>query len=501
MSRPCSTASRGETVPTALSLPAHRDLYYGGRWHAPQAGGYAEITSPGSGESLGRAAEATAADVDAAVASARAGFREWARVPPSERAKIMKRIAAILHEHAEELALIDAADCGNPVREMVSDAHIAAAQMEFFAGLVTEIKGFSIPMGPEALNFSVREPLGVVVRIIPFNHPLMFCAGKSAAPLAAGNTVIVKPPEQAPLSSLRLAELTANLLPAGVFNVVPGGREVGAALASHPDVAKVALIGSVAAGRAVMRAASETVKPVLLELGGKNALIAYPDANVDDVAAGIVAGMNFTWCGQSCGSTSRAFVHASIYDGVVAAVAARVEAYRPGIPTDAATTMGAIINAAQRDRVVDFIASAAGEGARLICGGRAPADPLLRDGFYIEPTVFADVTPDMRIAREEIFGPVLSLLRWTDEATMLAQVNGVEYGLTCSIWTDDLSTAYRTAMAVQVGYVWINEVGKHFLGAPFGGVKQSGFGREECIEEMLGFTQEKNIHVKLKPAR
>jgi acyl-CoA reductase-like NAD-dependent aldehyde dehydrogenase len=246
-----------------------------------------------------------------------------------------------------------------------------------------------------------------------------------------------------------------------------------------------------------MRAASDTVKPLLLELGGKNALIAYPDTDIENVAAAIVAGMNFTWCGQSCGSTSRAFVHASIYDAVIERVATRVQAYRPGIPTDPATTMGAIISAAQRDRIVDFIAVGKREGARLIYGGNAPDDPRLRNGFYLEPTVFADVTPDMRIAREEIFGPVLSILRWDDEATMLADVNGVDYGLTCSIWTPDLSTAYRAAMAVDVGYVWINDVGKHFLGAPFGGVKQSGFGREECLEEMLSFTREKNIHAKL----
>ncbi len=484
-----------------LPLPAQRSAYYGGAWHEPASGRYVDTISPGTGLSLGSVALCGIEDVDGAVAAAKRAYAEWRAIVPLERARILKALAAIVREHADELALIDAANCGNPVREMLGDARIAAAQLEFFAGLVTEMKGASIPMGPDVVNFSIREPLGVVARIIPFNHPFMFCAGKAAAPLAAGNTVIVKPPEQAPLSSLRLAELTADLFPAGVFNVVPGGREVGAALASHPDVAKVALIGSVAAGRAVMRAASETVKPVLLELGGKNALIAYPDAKVDDVAGGIVAGMNFTWCGQSCGSTSRAFVHASIYDAVVAAVAIRVQAYRPGIPTDAATTMGAIVSAAQRDRVVEFIASAEREGARLVYGGRGPDDPLLRNGFYIEPTVFADVTPDMRIAREEIFGPVVALLRWTDERTMLAQVNDVEYGLTCSIWTDDLSTAYRAAMAVQVGYVWINEVGKHFLGAPFGGVKQSGFGREECIEEMLQFTQEKNIHVKLKPAR
>jgi betaine-aldehyde dehydrogenase len=380
---------------------------------------------------------------------------------------------------------------------MESDARVAAAQIEFFAGLVTEMKGASIPMGPGVVNFSVREPVGVVARIFPFNHPFMFAAGKSAAPLAAGNAVVIKPPDQAPLSSLRLAELVDGLLPPGVFNVVPGDRATGATLAAHKDVAMVAIIGSVAAGRAVMRAASDRVKPLLLELGGKNALIAYPDADPDCVAAAVVGGMNFTWCGQSCGSTSRAFVHASIHDVIVERVKARVAAFRPGLPTDPATTMGAIISAVQRDRVLDHIASAKSEGARLLCGGGPPTDPRLAGGFYVEPTVFVDVTPAMRIAREETFGPVLSILRWSDEARMLDDVNAVEYGLTCSIWTNDLTTALRAATTVQAGYVWVNEVGKHFLGAPFGGVKQSGFGREECLGEMLAFTHEKNIHVKL----
>ena len=300
------------------------------------------------------------------------------------------------------------------------------------------------------------------------------------------------------MSSLRLAELVEGLLPAGAFNVVPGDRNTGAALAAHRNVALVAIIGSVAAGRAVMRAASETVKPVLLELGGKNALIAYPDADPDEIAAAIVGGMNFTWCGQSCGSTSRAFVHASLHDAVLERIKVRIGAFVPGLPTDPATTMGAIVSRAQMERVVEYIASATQDGARLLCGGGHPKDPKLANGYFVEPTVFADVTPGMRIAREEIFGPVLAVLKWTDEARMLDDVNAVDYGLTCSIWTNDLDTAHRTAAAVQAGYIWINEVGKHFLGAPFGGVKQSGFGREECLEEMLRFTQEKNIHVKLR---
>lgn len=480
-----------------LPLPQHRGVFYGGAWHEP-AGGYADTFNPATGESLGTVAESNATDVDAAVAAATRGFAQWRAVPPLERARVLRRMADVLRTNAGELALIDAANCGNPVREMTSDALVAAAQLDFFAGLVTEMKGASIPMGPDAVNFSVREPRGVVARIIPFNHPFMFAAGKAAAPLAAGNSVIIKPPDQAPLSSLRLAELIDGLLPAGVFNVVPGGRATGAALARHPDVAMVAIIGSVGAGRAVMRAASETVKPVLLELGGKNALIAYPDADAEEVATAVVGGMNFTWCGQSCGSTSRAFVHASIYDAVLEHIAGAVGRFRPGLPTDPATTMGAIVSRAQYERVMSYIASAKAEGARLLCGGVPPRDPALARGFFVEPTVFADVTANMRIAREEIFGPVLGILRWQDEREMLAQVNAVPYGLTCSIWTNDLTIAHRTAMAVNAGYVWINEVGKHFLGAPFGGTKQSGFGREESLEELLGFTQEKNIHVKLR---
>jgi betaine-aldehyde dehydrogenase len=238
----------------------------------------------------------------------------------------------------------------------------------------------------------------------------------------------------------------------------------------------------------------------MLELGGKNALIAYGDADPDEVAAAVIGGMNFTWCGQSCGSTSRAFIHEGIYDAVVARLKEKIKYFKPGIPTDPATTMGAIISRRQFDRVMSFIEAAKAEGAQLIAGGGPPADPKLKNGFYIEPTVFA-VTEKNGIAREEIFGPVLGIFKWADEGKMLSIVNAVEYGLTASIWTNDLSTAHRAALAVQVGYVWINEVSKHFLGAPFGGFKQSGLGREECFEEMLAFTQEKNIHVKLRPAR
>lgn len=481
----------------AAVLPARRDLYYGGAWHEPKGSARQDVVSPATGAVLCDIAQATPADVEAAIAAAQAGFEAWRDVVPLERTKILRAIAAVLRRHGHELALLDAVDGGNPVHEMQNDAETAAAQMEFFAGLVTEMKGSSIPMGPGAVNFSVRQPRGVVARIIPFNHPFMFCAGKSAAPLAAGNAVIVKPPEQAPLSALRLAELIGGLLPPGVFNVIPGGREVGALLSSHEGIAMVALIGSVPTGKAVMRAAAETIKPVLLELGGKNALIAFPDADPDRVAQAAVAGMNFTWCGQSCGSTSRAFLHADIHDAVIARMGAHITRFKPGLPDDPATTMGAIVSKAQYDRVLRYIASAQEEGARLLFGGKRPAAPELAGGWFIEPTVFSDVTPAMTIAREEIFGPVLSVLKWNDEAEMLRAVNAPSYGLTCSIWTGDITRAHRTAMAVEAGFVWINEVSRHFLGTPFGGFKQSGIGREECLEELMAFTQEKNIHIGL----
>jgi betaine-aldehyde dehydrogenase len=493
-----AVASAAKAKPLAPNLPSHRDPYYAGKWQKPKADRYVESINPGTGESLGKVADGSVADAEAAIAAAKAAFREWRRVLPLERAKMLRAIADVLRRNGDELAMIDAADCGNPYAEMVRDAQAGAAQLDFYAGLVTEMKGASIPMGPDAVNFSVREPFGVVGRIIPFNHPFMFVAGKSAAPLAAGNTIVVKPPEQAPLSSLRLAELIEGILPPGVWNLVPGGKEVGQVLASHPDVAKVALIGSVPTGRAVMRAAADTLKPVTLELGGKNALIAFPDADLDAVSAAVVDGMNFTWCGQSCGSTSRAFVHERIYDVVLERVQKSVKRYKPGIPTDPSTTMGAIVSKVQYDRVLHYIAAGKEDGARLIAGGSRPSEPHLAKGFYVEPTVFADVTMDMRIGKEEIFGPVLSILKWSDEDEMLAQVNQVEYGLTCSIWTNDLVTAHRAAAAVEAGFVWINEVSKHFLGAPFGGYKQSGVGREEGIEELLSCTREKNIHVNLK---
>lgn len=482
----------------AAALPGRRGLYYGGGWHEALSGRQARSVNPATREDLGSYAVAGAEDVDAAVRAAAAAAAGWRATSPLERGALLRRAAAIVREHAWELALIDAADCGNPVRQMRDDAVIAATQLEYFAGLVLELKGETIPTLNGSLDYTLREPLGVVARIIPFNHPFMFAAGKIAAPLAAGNPVIVKPPEQAPLSSLRLFELIGPVFPPGVLNCLTGDRETGAALAAHEGVAAVALIGSVNAGKAVMRTAADGLKKVLLELGGKNAMAVYPDADPEKAAQGAVRGMNFTWCGQSCGSTSRLFLHDSVHDRILdRIVALTAELHRPGLPTDTRTTMGALVSREQMDKTLSYIASATTEGARVAHGGRRCDDPALRAGYFVEPTILADVTSEMRVAREEIFGPVLSVFKWSDEDALFDAVNGVEYGLTASIWTRDLATAHRAAARVQAGYVWINGSSSHFIGAPFGGYKLSGIGREECKEELLEFTQIKNVNVTL----
>lgn len=478
----------------ADALPTRRDLYYGGQWHKPH-GGYQPTWNPATGERLGECAEADETDVEAAVAAAQQGFGAWRAMRPAQRAAMMREFAAVMRSHADELALVDALNCGNPVREMRSDVMSAAAAMDFAAGLVTELKGETVPMGEDVLNLSLREPYGVCARIVAYNHPLMFVLGKMGPALAAGNSVIMKPAWQAPLSALRMMELGEGIFPPGVVNILPAGRAGSEALVCHPQVPRISLIGSVPTGQAVATAAAPRLKHVSLELGGKNACVVYPDADLDKAAEAAVRGMNFTWCGQSCGSTSRLFLHEDVYDAVMQRVLARAASYVPGLPQNPGTTMGALISRAQLDKVAGYVRIAQEEGARLLCGGSPPDDPALANGFFYLPTIFGEVTQSMRIAREEVFGPVLAVLRWRDEDAMLADVNSVDYGLTASIWTRSLANAHRAARRVQAGYVWVNHVGAHFPGASFGGYKLSGLGREESLEELYSFTQGKNIHI------
>jgi acyl-CoA reductase-like NAD-dependent aldehyde dehydrogenase len=467
----------------------------------PATGGESYTTeSPSLEERLAEVPAASASDVDTAVRAADASAADWGARPVQERAAIVRRMAEVLVEHEDELAVLDALDGGNAVAAMRNDIRLTAEQMGMYADWALELKGETIPATADHLHYSVREPYGVVARIVPYNHPALFTAARSAAPLIAGNAVIVKCADQTPLSSLRIAELFADLIPPGVFSVLSGyGTIAGDALARHPLVRRIAFTGSVATGLAVQRAAAETcVKHVTLELGGKNPMIVFPDADLDSAVNGAVRGMNFHWTGgQSCGSTSRLLLHESMVREFVPRLLEQIETIRVGDPLVEATEMGSMVSRVQYDKVMTYIQSAKEDGAELLIGGGRPDGSTFERGHFVAPTVFAAVTPQMRIAREEIFGPVLSILTYRDHDEAIAIANGVDYGLTASIWTRDLMTAHRTARQLKAGYIWVNDSSRHFGGTSFGGFKNSGVGREEGVHEVLDFTQLKTINVSL----
>lgn len=472
-----------------------RGLFIGGKWLAPAEDKSFISINPSNMEKLAQVPAASEADVDRAVEAAKVAFKDWSRLPIKERARCLERLADRIEENADELALIDAVDSGNAIVGMRGDMIWTADWLRYCAGLVTEIKGDTFSQGERHLNFTRRQPFGVVAKINPFNHPFRFCAEKAAAPLAAGNTVVIKGSEQAPLSSLRLAELCAGIFPDGVVNIIAGDGSVGAALVRHPDVRRIGFVGSVPTGRSIAQAAAADLKRVSLELGGKNPIVIFPDADPKKAAVAAIKGMNMNRQGQSCSSTSRVFVHASLHEQVIAELVALAEALPVGPPWLKQNEVGPIVSQRQFDRVLGFIESAKAEGAELLTGGAKPSDPSLAEGLFIAPTVFDAVSSTMRIAREEIFGPVMSVITWDDYEDMLEKVNGVEYGLTAAIVTNDLAKAMETAERVEAGYVWINSSGR-YIGAPYGGWKQSGIGEEECFEEILSYTQIKNINMR-----
>ena len=456
------------------------------------------VEDPSSGDQLTEAPDCTPEEVDAVVRAAHDAQREWARVPPRQRAARIRELVAVLREHREELALLDAADGGFPLRMMRGDVDAGLELMEMFADMALDLGGRTIPVS-DNLHYTVQQPYGVVARIVAFNHPFFFAASKVAAPLVAGNAVVLKAPDQTPLSALRLAELAAGVLPQDLLVAVTGqGTVAGRALVRHPLVRRIGFIGSPPTGRAIQRDAAEVgVKNVSLELGGKNAQIVMPDADLDAAATGAVQGMNFTWtAGQSCGSTSRLLLHESIADKVSAQVADLVAAIRVGHPLDEATQMGPLISRAQYDKTLAAIESGIRNGARVLAGGGRP-DTVGEQGWYVAPTVLDGVDPGSDLAQHEVFGPVLSVLTFTDEDDAVRIANDVEYGLTASIWTSDVTCAHRMANAVEAGYVLVNSPSRHFWGLPFGGVKSSGVGREESSEELLSYTETKATTVVL----
>jgi betaine-aldehyde dehydrogenase len=473
-------------------------MLVGGEWVDALSGATIETRNPATGELLATVPAADERDVERAVKAARSAYPEWRRRGPRERARLLEQVAARLEAEGERLAWLDAADSGNPLQGMRKDVRAAVDYVRYMCGIALELKGETIPVASNVLDYTLRQPFGVVARITPFNHPLMFAAQKIAAPLIAGNTVVLKPSSLAPLAPLEFARAIDGILPAGVLNVLTGtGESCGRPLVRHAAVKRIAFTGSVETGQQLARdAADGGIKVLSLELGGKNPIIVLPDADVGRAAQAAATGMNLDWTlGQSCGSTSRGFVHASLHDRFVDAVRERFESLRIGPPTDEATQLGCLVSEAQLAKVERYVALGRAEGAELVTGGSRPTDERLARGFFYRPTLFARVEQRMRIAREEIFGPVLSVLSWRDEADMLGQVNDVAYGLSANIWTNDVRAAHRLADEVEAGYVWINGDGRHFTGAPFGGFKASGIGSEESLAELLSYTQTKNVSV------
>ena len=471
------------------------NLLIGGELRAAEAGGTYERISPYLGEPIATVPDATTADADAAVAAASAARREWRLTPVPQRAAAVIRAARIIEEHGEELAFLDTIDAGSPLANSRLDVQLTVGHARLFAGLAPEMKGDTIPASA-GLHVTVREPVGVVVRIVPFNHPLMF-AGKIFAPLVAGNPTILKPPETAPLSALRLGELLREVFPPGVLNIVVGnGPSVPDRLVRHPDVRRIGFIGSERTGMAIQRAAAESgIKDVSLELGGKNAIVVFADADLDAAADAAIRGMNFTWSGQSCGSNSRLLVQRSVHDEFVDRIVERLRHHHLGDPLDPASEQGTMINRTQYDKVLGYLDTARREGARVAIGGGRPDGPEFAHGLFIAPTVLTDVQENHTVAREEIFGPVLSVLPFETEQDALRIANDSPYGLTAAVWTRDIGLALRMSRELEAGFIWVNDSSKHFPNVPYGGVKASGRGREESLEELLSYTELKSINI------
>jgi betaine-aldehyde dehydrogenase len=473
-------------------------MLIGGELVSSLSGVTMPTTSPSDGRLLANVPLAGAADVARAVDAAKAAFPAWRNTPLTERVALLRRFAQELGRRARELGILDAADVGNPVTAMIGDVGMAAQWLDYQSSVAYEVKGATLPSMSRSWLVTRREPYGVVGRIIAYNHPIMFAAAKAGPPIVMGNTLVLKAPDQGPLSTLLMGEIAQEIFPPGVVNLVTGtGAVTGDALVRHPEVKRVSLVGSVPTGQRVQAAAATAgVKHVSLELGGKNAMIVCPDADLDAVVEGAATGMNCHWSqGQSCGSITRLFLHEDIHDEILDRLVTRLRSIAIGDPLDPATQMGCLVSQQQYDKVTGYIQAGKDDGARLVTGGGRPTGPAFEQGHFVEPTVFADVDMGMRIAREEIFGPVLSVLRWRDLDDAVTQANSLPYGLTGAVWTKDIETALTVADRLDTGYVWVNGTGKHLLGAPFSGHRNSGTDSEESIEELLSYTQLKTVDI------
>ncbi|MFM0221970.1 betaine-aldehyde dehydrogenase [Paraburkholderia dipogonis] len=484
-----------------MAVSATQRLYIGGGYVDATSGETFDTLDPATGETLASVQHASAADVDRAVRSAQEGQREWAALTAMQRSRILRRAVALLRERNDELAALETRDTGKPIAETLAvDIVTGADVIEYYAGLATAIEGQQIPLRPTSFVYTRREPLGVCAGIGAWNYPIQIACWKSAPALAAGNAMIFKPSEITPLSALKLAEIYAEAgVPAGVFNVVQGDGRVGAMLAAHPDIEKISFTGGVETGKKVMSmAGASSLKEVTMELGGKSPLLVFDDANLER-AADIAMSANFFSSGQVCTNGTRVFVQRGVLERFEALVLERVKRIRVGAPTDAATNFGPLVSAAQLHKVLGYIESGKQEGARLVAGGKRLTEGHFGNGQYVEPTVFADCHDDMRIVREEIFGPVMSILAFDDEDEAIARANHTAYGLAAGVVTESLARAHRVIHRLEAGICWINTWGESPAEMPVGGYKQSGVGRENGLTTLEHYTRIKSVQVELGP--
>ena len=452
-----------------------------------------------TGEVIARLHAATPAVIDQAMESAARAQAEWAATSPAERSRVLRRAADIIRERNAELSELETLDTAKAIQEtLVADAASGADALEYFGGIAPTIGGETVELGGD-FSYTRREPLGVCVGIGAWNYPIQIACWKAAPALAAGNAMIFKPSEMTPLSALKLAEILIEAgAPAGLFNVVQGYGDVGVALTSDPRVAKISLTGSVPTGKKVYAGAAEGLRHVTLELGGKSPLIVFEDADIENAIGGAMLG-NFYSTGQICSNGTRVFVHSSIRDRFVERLVERTNSIRIGDPMDEAVQMGPLISAAQREKVLGYVETGKKEGATLEIGGGIPSIQGFDDGFFIEPAVFTGVTDDMTIAREEIFGPVMSVLDFDEEDEVIARANATEFGLAAGVFTADFTRAHRTVAQLQAGTCWINAYNLTPAGMPFGGVKASGFGRENAAAAIEAYSQIKSVYVGIQP--
>ena len=487
--------------PVESNTPRKYQLFIDGQWVDAISGKTFTTPNPATGENLAEVSEADKADIDKAVNAARRAFEgKWSKMSARDRGRILYKLSKLIEEHSAELAALETADNGKPIKESTYvDLPQVAENFEYFAGWATKIEGETIPVPGQMFNYTLREPVGVCGQIIPWNFPLLMAAWKLAPALAAGNTVVLKPAEQTPVTAMELGKLIQEAgFPEGVVNIVPGfGETAGAALAAHPGIDKIAFTGSTEVGKLIARAAAENLTKVSLELGGKAPNIVFADADMDQAVNGAMMGIFFNQ-GQVCCAGSRLFVEEKVKEEFLGRLKERASRINVGDPMDKSTQMGPQVSEEQLTRIKSYVDIAQKEGATMLAGGKSPAlEGAFQKGYFFQPTIFSDVKNQMRVAQEEIFGPVVSVITFRDEDDLIKQANDTIFGLSAGIWTRDITRAHRFAKEIKAGVVWINTFNMFNAASPFGGFKQSGYGREMGKHALEMYTHVKSVWVDL----